>query len=274
MSHNQSKLLTIGQFAALHQVNKKTLMWYDEVGLFKPAIVRENGYRYYTCQQCSVFETILMLRELNVSIPDIKTYLSNRSAASFQTVLSEKTIEIHNAIQHLQQIKKALLHQTKALEDLNHIDLSEYSILECPAQKLILLKTTKELSLEQEAEMIFGEVHHHQAYRMYGILYGSLLPVSSLYQRDFTNYYGVFLQVPEVESSVNAYIRPAGTYLRTYFKGSWDKLPQKYTEILEYASKNKLELQGYAYETGINEFTSNSMDDYITKIEIPIRKIF
>lgn len=106
MSHNQSKLLTIGQFAALHQVNKKTLMWYDEVGLFKPAIVRENGYRYYTCQQCSVFETILMLRELNVSIPDIKTYLSNRSAASFQTVLSEKTIEIDNAIQHLQQIKK------------------------------------------------------------------------------------------------------------------------------------------------------------------------
>lgn len=247
MSHNQSKLLTIGQFAALHQVNKKTLMWYDEVGLFKPAIVRENGYRYYTCQQCSVFETILMLRELNVSIPDIKSEPILAIDLPLPSVLSEKTIEIDNAIQHLQQIKKALLHQTKALEDLNHIDLSEYSILECPAQKLILLKTTKELSLEQEAEMIFGEVHHHQAYRMYGILYGSLLPVSSLYQRDFTNYYGVFLQVPEVESSVNAYIRPAGTYLRTYFKGSWDKLPQKYTEILEYASKNKLELQGYAY---------------------------
>lgn len=273
MSHNQSKLLTIGQFAALHQVNKKTLMWYDEVGLFKPAIVRENGYRYYTCQQCSVFETILMLRELNISIPDIKSFLQNRSTDSFQTVLSEKTKEIDRAIHHLTQIKSALLHQTKELENLKGIDLSEYSIIESPEQNLILLKTTKEISLEQETEMIFGEVHHHQAYRMYGILYGSLLPVSSLYQRDFTNYYGVFLQVPEVESSVNAYIRPAGTYLRTYFKGSWDKLPQKYTEILEYASSHQLELQGYAYETGINEFTSNSMDDYITKIEIPIRKI-
>ena len=85
-------------------LNKKTLMWYDEVGLFKPAVVRENGYRYYTCQQSSVFETILMLRELNVSIADIKTFLSNRSADSFQTVLTEKTKEIDNAIQHLAQI--------------------------------------------------------------------------------------------------------------------------------------------------------------------------
>ena len=271
MPHNQNKLLTIGQFAAIHQVNKKTLMWYDEVGLFKPAVVRENGYRYYTCQQSSVFETILMLRELNVSIADIKTFLCNRSADSFQTVLTEKTKEIDNAIQHLAQIKRALLHQTKALETLKNIDLSEYSITECPEQKLVLLKTSRELSLEQEAEMVFAEVHHHQAYRMYGILYGSLLPVASLYQRDFTNYCGVFLQVPEVENSVNTYLRPAGTYLRTYFQGSWDKLPQKYEEILDYVSRHQLTLQDYAFETGINEFTSSSMDDYITKIEIPIR---
>ena len=45
----KNKRLTIGQFAALHGVNKKTLMWYDEIGLFKPAAVNpENGYRYYT----------------------------------------------------------------------------------------------------------------------------------------------------------------------------------------------------------------------------------
>ena len=44
----KSKLLTIGQFAALHGINKKTLMWYDEIGLFSPAVVNsENGYRYY-----------------------------------------------------------------------------------------------------------------------------------------------------------------------------------------------------------------------------------
>ena len=39
----QSKLLTIGQFAALHGINKKTLMWYDETGLFKPAAINPEN---------------------------------------------------------------------------------------------------------------------------------------------------------------------------------------------------------------------------------------
>ncbi len=30
--NKKSQLLTIGQFAALHGINKKTLMWYDEIG--------------------------------------------------------------------------------------------------------------------------------------------------------------------------------------------------------------------------------------------------
>ena len=42
----REKLFTIGQFAALHNINKKTLMWYDEIGLFKPAVVKEDGDRY------------------------------------------------------------------------------------------------------------------------------------------------------------------------------------------------------------------------------------
>ena len=42
------RLFSIGQFARLHEVNKKTLMWYDEIGLLKPAVTKPNGYRYYT----------------------------------------------------------------------------------------------------------------------------------------------------------------------------------------------------------------------------------
>lgn len=45
MVHDMNKLFTIGQFAKLHEINKKTLMWYDEIGILKPAVIRENGYR-------------------------------------------------------------------------------------------------------------------------------------------------------------------------------------------------------------------------------------
>ena len=54
MMRNKRMLFTIGQFAALHGINKKTLMWYDEIGLFKPVSINaENGYRFYSYYQCS-----------------------------------------------------------------------------------------------------------------------------------------------------------------------------------------------------------------------------
>lgn len=271
MSQNKNRLFTIGQFAALHQINKKTLMWYDETGLFKPALIKENGYRYYTYQQCYTLETILMLRELDVSIPEIKAFLNNRCADSFHSVLSEKAAEIDATIQHLMNLKKALLYQKTELERLQTIDLSSIHVVAKEAQKLIFLKTSKNVSPEKEAEMIFHEAHRHRAYRMYGILYGAIIPVSSLYRHDFEDYQGIFLQVPEANIVSNFHLQPAGLYLCAYSKGSWDNLPEKYCEILQYASKYNIQLQDYSYETGINEITSNSMDDYITRIEIPIR---
>lgn len=93
-----NKLFTIGQFAQLHEINKKTLMWYDEIGLLKPAIIKENGYRYYTYQQSYLLEIILMLRELNVSIPDIQNFLENRTASILEKLFAEKIIELEETI--------------------------------------------------------------------------------------------------------------------------------------------------------------------------------
>ena len=80
-------------------------MWYDEIGLLKPAAVRENGYRYYTYQQSSTLETILMLRELQVSIREIQEFLKNRSAASLEMLLIEKGRELDHTITHLKRSK-------------------------------------------------------------------------------------------------------------------------------------------------------------------------
>ncbi len=89
--YKKEKMLTIGQFAALHGINKKTLMWYDEIGLFKPASTNpENGYRYYTYHQSPLLETILLLRELDVSITEIQDFMKNRSAENMKYLLSEK----------------------------------------------------------------------------------------------------------------------------------------------------------------------------------------
>ena len=48
--------LTTAQFANLHKVNKRTLHYYDTIGLFSPKSKGENGYRYYGLSQSVEFE--------------------------------------------------------------------------------------------------------------------------------------------------------------------------------------------------------------------------
>ena len=59
--HFQNKIST-GTFAKLCGVPKKTLLYYDEIGLFQPDHIAENGYRYYSYRQFEVLSVILALR--------------------------------------------------------------------------------------------------------------------------------------------------------------------------------------------------------------------
>ena len=71
------KKLTTAQFAKLHEVNKRTLHYYDEIGLFRPLTKSDNGYRYYDISQSIDFEYIRMLKEINLSI--VKLYRNGKS---------------------------------------------------------------------------------------------------------------------------------------------------------------------------------------------------
>ena len=77
-------LFTAGQFARIHDVNKRTLQYYDDIGLFRPQVRGENNYRYYSYQQSPELELILTLREMNMSLPEIESYLQHPSPLSWR----------------------------------------------------------------------------------------------------------------------------------------------------------------------------------------------
>ena len=70
---------TTGEFAKLFGIKKQTLFYYDQCGIFKPDLTGENGYRYYSYTQPETFAILVMLRELGVSIQEIKAHMDHRS---------------------------------------------------------------------------------------------------------------------------------------------------------------------------------------------------
>ncbi len=267
----KENLLTIGQFAALHGINKKTLMWYDEIGLFRPAVIHpENGYRYYNYYQSPILETILLLRELDVPISEIQKFMKNRSAENLKSLLEERITELDHNIIHLKAVKKTLCNHHQNMITLLTMDLSKISIIEKEERCLITVDIDRDTSFEKEVELITAETTKFQLGRLHDASYGSMISVCSLQNGNFDNYTKLFIEIPFLAPKAGLHIQPKGKYLRAFHKGGWDSIPLRYHAILDYAKKQGFTLSGFSYEKGINETVIEQIEDYIIQIEIPI----
>lgn len=272
MFFDTNKLFTIGQFAKLHEINKKTLMWYDEIGILKPTVIKENGYRYYSFQQSSILETILMLRELNVSISEIQNFLKNRSAFSLEALLEDKAKELDDTISHLRSLRAIMNEKKQNMTTIRNIDISEFSIVEKPeVHYFVTVPTSHDIPFEKEIEMVVEETKKYQLRRLHDASYGAILSVENLYCGNFNSYLALYIELPFPMHRKGLHVQPKGKYLRAFCKGDWDNLPGRYTEILAYAKENNLQFYGSAYEKCVNELVIDTLDDYITQIDIPIK---
>lgn len=71
------KVYSIGQFSKMTGISNKALIWYDTVGLLKPAKVNiENGYRYYDDESLKKVVNIHFLQEMGFTVSEIKNFSS------------------------------------------------------------------------------------------------------------------------------------------------------------------------------------------------------
>ena len=131
--------LTIAQFAKLHNINKRTLHYYDNIGLFSPNTKGKNGYRYYDLSQSIEFEYILMLRELNMGIDEIEEYVKRPTEEKFSNLATAKELEINNHINRLKLIKKTIHEKKNQIELCRSLEKSKIEVIECKEEKLLIL---------------------------------------------------------------------------------------------------------------------------------------
>src|SRR5204862_1412800 len=74
---------TVKQLAKMSGVSVRTLHFYDETGLLKPAYLGANGYRFYEEPQLLTLQQILFYRELGFELKQIQRILGR---ADFEKV--------------------------------------------------------------------------------------------------------------------------------------------------------------------------------------------
>ncbi|PLS05834.1 MerR family transcriptional regulator [Neobacillus cucumis] len=70
---------TVQKLASLAGISTRTLRYYDEIGILKPARINSSGYRIYGQAEVNRLQQILFYRELDVSLDKIKEIVTNPS---------------------------------------------------------------------------------------------------------------------------------------------------------------------------------------------------
>jgi DNA-binding transcriptional MerR regulator len=68
---------TIQKLGELAGVSTRTLRYYDEIGILKPARINSSGYRIYGSSEVDRLQQILFYKELGISLIQIKQILSS-----------------------------------------------------------------------------------------------------------------------------------------------------------------------------------------------------
>jgi DNA-binding transcriptional MerR regulator len=104
-------MMTVNEVSKLTGVSIRTLQYYDKIGLLHPAKYTEAGYRLYDDAALETLQQILLFRELEFPLKDIKEIISSpdfdRSKALEQQIelLTLKKEHIENLIDLAKGIK-------------------------------------------------------------------------------------------------------------------------------------------------------------------------
>ena len=131
-------LYSSGEFARLNGVNKRTLHYYHEIGLFHPAVIGENGYHYYTCFQSVELELIRMLGKLGVPLETIKSYREHPSHTSFSQIAMHQKQLIDHSMEQLMAARAFLQKKSDKLELGMKARHGSVELVSLPAQPILL----------------------------------------------------------------------------------------------------------------------------------------
>lgn len=279
MQNFNDPCIKTGDFARLCGTNKRTLIHYDEIGLFKPAYTDDRGYRYYSESQFDVFFTINCLSKLGMPLKEIGAFLNHRNPQALKKLLLEQREEVlkeEERIRKTRQVietKLALVSLQEKLESNQAGSSTEHIFQEYTPEEYMILSDPLNTN---DHEAIIHTLCSHIGYCNKNNLnaghpYGAMLDVSELRQGHLDTYAYFFTKVIDRPEDFPFHIKPAGTYAVAYLKGDYYDSEETYRKLFQWIDENGFRTGQYSYkEAIIDELAADSSEEYLTKISVQI----
>lgn len=103
---------TIKKLSLLAGISTRTLRYYDEIGLLKPARINTSGYRIYGKKEVDLLQQIMFYRELGVNLDTIKDILCSKNFNELEALNSH----LLKLLAQKQQLDLLIANVTKTIE--------------------------------------------------------------------------------------------------------------------------------------------------------------
>jgi len=259
-------------FAEICGTTKRTLLYYDEIGLLKPACTAENGTRYYSAEQSMMFLIIQSLKNIGMGLKEIQCYLDTRTQESLHQVLRRQKESIRQQKEDLFQLEKVVDTRLQLLQQKPSCQSDEIIFKECSEEYFILSEQIDSDNENLEHAILFRHLKNIRLCRYEsGHPFAALIHCDSLLrgQFDVYSYYGTKIDFPA--NDPNLHIKAAGCYAVAYLYGDYRQHKETYQRMLDEIHRRGYCCNGYSYKEGIvDEVAERNPKQYVTQISIPV----
>ena len=229
-------MYTRGQFAVIGKVGRKALRLYHEEGLLVPACINEeNGYHYYEEGQLAVLEKIRRLRQIGLSLFEIRQVLEGK--ADEKEAVRSRITEMDEQLQAVKELAAGREQEEEAacdaLPDIRPFECKTCLYIDENVEKEDLGVSVGKLYEQAAREGLSAQGSHFVLYENLnseeGFSMRTCLPVSG-------------------SGNGNVICVSEAKCLHLHFTGGFSKIGKAHEIIHRYAAENKTELSGRAYE--------------------------
>lgn len=107
----------ISEFAKLRGININSLRYYEKLGILKPAYIDENtNYRYYSVEQISLLNKIILCIQLGISLKEMATYIDENGELQSQKLLEQGRVIAQKRIKEMENNLKYIENSLRSIE--------------------------------------------------------------------------------------------------------------------------------------------------------------
>lgn len=269
--------LTISEMSKLRNISIDTLKHYDRIGLLKPAYVNpQNQYRYYSAAQYDIIGLIIELRQLGMSLKDIKKYIENRNLANSLQLMEEKGAELKIHIKELTELSDLIQKKIQMIKESQDITMSQGLIAEKVFPKRYAFTFFRNIKDDIEgacAALELEQTLNSKAPTIAAAKLGAFIPREELtpqcQQETFVNF--IFIPEDEIDSYETVVEIPDGKYICSRYFGTLWQRRQRLNQMLNYIKSNNLTPAGDGLQINIiDETVTEDVNEFVFEIQIPI----